>query len=379
MQYCSKCIYSELVPNIIFDDRGVCNYCHQIDQLKKEYKTGTEHGKTLLDNIVKKIKKDGKSLEYDCVVGISGGTDSSYLLHWAKENNLRPLAVHYDNTWNSTAATQNIRKMTKCLNVDLYTHVVNNKEMDDIYKAFIMANVPAIDVPTDLALTEIMYRAASKYKVKYILEGHSFIAEGVSPTDYSYFDGKYIESIHNMYGSMPMITYPNMKILKFLYWVLFKRIKKIRPLWYINYSKKNAMKILAKHYDWEYYGGHHLENIITAFSHNYHNPVKFKVDQRNNSISASVRTGLISRDEGIKIYSKPPKLDSNILDYTLDRLGLNQKEFKKIMTSENKNWYDYSSSKKTFELLRPLFFILSKYNLVPKSFYLKYCFPIERQ
>ena len=238
MKYCSKCIYSELVPNIIFDDRGVCNYCHQIDQLKKEYKTGTEQGKTLLDNIVKKIKKDGKSLEYDCVVGISGGTDSSYLLHWAKENNLRPLAVHYDNTWNSTAATQNIRKMTKCLNIDLYTHVVNNKEMDDIYKAFIMANVPAIDVPTDLALTEIMYRAASRYKVKYILEGHSFIAEGVSPTDYSYFDGKYIESIHNMYGSMPMITYPNMKILKFLYWVLFKRIKKIRPLWYINYSKK---------------------------------------------------------------------------------------------------------------------------------------------
>tara|TARA_Y100001934_G_scaffold183301_1_gene216644 strand:- start:717 stop:1853 length:1137 start_codon:yes stop_codon:yes gene_type:complete len=378
MQYCKKCIYNQDVPNIIFNNKGICNYCLQIEELKGYYKTGTDEGKILINKIIKKIKKDGNSLKYDCVIGISGGTDSSYLLHWAKENGLRPLAVHYDNTWNSTIATQNIRKITTGLNVDLYTHVVNNKEMDDIYRAFIKACVPAIDVPTDLALTEIMYRAASKYNIKYILEGHSFLAEGISPTDYSYFDGKYIESVHKLYGSMPMITFPNMKILKFIYWVIFKRIKKIRPLWYIEYSKSDAIKILNKNYGWEYYGGHHLENIITAFSHSYHNPRKFNIDQRNNSIAAMVRTGEIDREEGIKIYSKSPKIDPNIISYTIDRLEFEKSEFKKIMDKENKNWYDYPSSKKTFEKLRPLFFILSKYDLVPMSFYLKYCFPINR-
>ncbi len=378
MRYCKKCIYNEDVPNISFDNRGVCNYCLQISELKERYKTGTNEGNILIKNIIKKIKQDGNNLKYDCVIGVSGGTDSSYLLHWAKENGLRPLAVHYDNTWNSTIATQNIRKITNGLNVDLYTHVVNNKEMDDIYRAFIKACVPAIDVPTDLALTEVMYRAASKYNIKYVLEGHSFLAEGISPTDYSYFDGKYIESVHKLYGSMPMVTFPNMKIMKFIYWVLFKRIKKIRPLWYIEYSKSNAIKTLNKEYDWEYYGGHHLENIITAFSHSYHNPVKFNIDQRNNSISAMVRSGELDRDEGIKMYSEPPRIDSHIVNYTIDRLGLDESGFKKIMDSENKNWFDYSSSKKTFEKLRPLFFILSKYDLVPMSFYLKYCFPITR-
>ena len=151
---------------------------------------------------------------------------------------------HYDNTWNTAIATENIRKVLTKLNVDLYTHVINNKEADDIFKAFFEAGVPEIEASTDLALAETMYRAASKYRIKYILEGHSFVAEGISPLGKNYFDGKYIASIHKKFGKLPMKSYPLMTFWRFLKWTLFYRIKKIRPLWYIKYSKEEARTCL---------------------------------------------------------------------------------------------------------------------------------------
>ena len=165
---CSKCIYDNNVANIFFDKNGVCNYCHQIDELKIEYGTSKKKGKQIFKQIVTKIKKEGKNKKYDCVIGVSGGTDSSYMVYLIKKMGLRPLAVHYDNTWNSAIATENIRKVLTKLDVDLYTHVVNNKEMDDIYKSFLKASVSEIEGTTDLALAETLYRAASKFNVKYL-------------------------------------------------------------------------------------------------------------------------------------------------------------------------------------------------------------------
>jgi hypothetical protein len=161
------------------------------------------------------------------------------MVYWAIQNGLRPLAVHYDNTWNTSIATENIRKVLGKLNIDLYTHVIDNKESDDIFKAFFTAGVPEIEASTDLALAETMYRAAAKFNVKYIIEGHSFIAEGITPLGKNYFDGKYIKSIHSRFGKMKMKTYPLMSFWQFMKWTMFYRIKKIRPLWYINYSKCN--------------------------------------------------------------------------------------------------------------------------------------------
>jgi hypothetical protein len=343
-----------------------------VDGLKAQYKTGTEEGENIFQEIVKQIKKEGKGKKYDCVVGVSGGTDSSFMIIKAVEWGLRPLAVHYDNTWNTAIATENIRKVLSKLKVDLYTHVVDNKESDDIFRSFFLANVPELDAATDLALAETLYRAASKYNVKYILEGHSFITEGVAPLGNVYFDGAYIKNIHKQFGTMKMKTYPLMDFWSFMKWILVKRIKKIRPLWYISYSKEEARALLERDYCWNYYGGHHLENRMTAFNHSVYFPQKFGIDLRNLSLAASARAGFITREEALEEYKKPPYIEPELVDYFKKRIGLTDEVYEKVMKGPRKSYRDYKTYKRRFEILRPLFFILAKANLVPMSFYIKY-------
>ena len=247
MKVCSRCIYDQRVAAIEFDAQGVCNYCRQIDRLREEYGTGTAAGGARLATIIEEIKRAGAGRSYDCVIGVSGGTDSSYMVYLAKQVwGLRPLAVHYDNTWNSAIATQNIRKVLTGLDVDLYTHVVDNKESDDIFRAFFRAGVAEIEAATDLALAETLYRAAFRYGVRYVLEGHSFLTEGVTPVGRNYFDGQYIRSIHRRFGTRRMKTYPLMTFSRFLWWSCVARIRKIRPLWYVSYSKEEARTFLEK-------------------------------------------------------------------------------------------------------------------------------------
>ncbi len=250
IEICTKCIYDSNIPNITFDKEGVCNYCKQIDQLANQYSTGKKEGEQNLSLIIEELKRKGKNRKYDCVIGVSGGTDSSYLLVKALEWGLRPLAVHYDNTWNSAIASENIRKVTSILGIDLTTYVVNNKESEDIFRSFFLAGVPEFDASTDIAFVQVLRSVAAKHKIKYILEGHSFIAEGVSPQGKNYFDGKYIKSIHKKYGKLKMKTYPNMTFYQFIKWAVFYRQKFIRPLWYINYSKPEAREILQKTTGW---------------------------------------------------------------------------------------------------------------------------------
>jgi N-acetyl sugar amidotransferase len=377
---CTRCIYDERVPAITFDDKGVCNYCKQIDDMKAMYKTGTPEGEKVMMEIIETIKKEGKGKKYDCAIGVSGGTDSSYLLAKAVEWGLRPLAVHYDNTWNTAIATENIRKVTQKLKVDLYTLVVDNKEADDLLRSFFLSGSSDLDAPTDLALAETMYRAAAKYNIQYVLEGHSFLAEGISPLSNSYCDGKYIESVHKTYGKGKLKTFPNMKFFTFLKWLLFKRIKKIRPLWYINYSKPAARAFLEKEFGWQYYGGHHLENRISAFSHSYFLPKRFGTDQRNNSISAAVRNGVMSREQGIhEYYETEPYIEPELVSYFKKRLNLTEEEFEKAMKAPKKTYKDFKTYKQRFELWQPMFFALAKSHFVPMSFYLKYCLPENKK
>lgn len=378
LQVCSKCIYDENVSYITFDENGVCKYCHQLENLKKEYGTGTKKGEEKFLKIIEKIKKEGRGKKYDCIIGVSGGTDSSYMLYLTKKWGLRPLAVHYDNTWNSAIATENIRKVLTALDIDLYTHVTDNKEADDIFKSFFLADVAEIEASTDLALAEVMYRAAWKYKVKYVLEGHSFMEEGITPVGRNYFDGKYIKSIHKMFGKLPMKSYPLMTISRFLFWTLFAKIQKIRPFWYIDYNKEDAKAFLEKEYNWKYYGGHHLENRITAFFHSVYLPQKFNTDMRNNTLAAMVRNGKMDRVEAWEEYNKPPHLEKDLVEYFKKRLDLSDEEYDEIMGRSPKSWQEFPTYKKTFEFLRPLFKILAKANLVPMSFYLKYCFPMPK-
>ena len=373
---CLNCIYDENIPNISFSEDGVCNYCDQIEFLKNEFGTGRKKGQKLLKTLIESIKRDGKDNRYNCVVGVSGGTDSSYLLMKTKEWGLSPLAVHYDNTWNSTVASINIQKVTKSLDVDLYTHVVNNVEVDDIKLSFLKSGVPEFDADTDIAFVQVLREAAAKYKIKYILEGHSFTEEGISPIGSNYLDGAYVNDIHKKYGSMKSKTFPNMTFYQFMKWIIFFRQKFIRPLWYINYSKNDAIEELIKKTGWQYYGGHHLENRASSFSHTIWLP-RYGTDFRYLSLAAKVRKNKLFRKEALKIFNSDINIDKRLVKYVKKRLRLTDIEYSKLITGKKRSWRDFNTNKKIFELLRPLFYILMKLNRVPISFYLKYCFKIS--
>lgn len=376
---CTRCIYDESLPNIEFDAQGVCNYCKQVDFLIEQYGTGESKGMEAFESIIEDIKSSGKGQRYDCAVGVSGGTDSSFLLAKSVEWGLRPLAVHYDNTWNSAIATENIRKITSATGVDLYTHVVNNKEVDDIKKAFLLAGVPEFDADTDIAYVQVIRSAAAKYGIKYILEGHSFVTEGISPVGGNYLDGAYVADIHDRYGSMPRATFPNMTFFQFLKWAIVYRQKFIRPLWYIHYEKERARQWLSENTGWRYYGGHHLENRSSTFAHTVWLPQRFGTDYRNLTLAASVRAGKMSRNEALNLYKQPVEADPELVAYVKNRLSITDDEYDAIMDGPKRTFRDFRTYKKRFERLRPLFYVLAKANLVPMSFYLKYCFPIKAQ
>lgn len=369
---CTRCIYDDTVPNISFDKGGVCNYCRQIEALEQEYPMGAE-GEARLQKIVNEMKAAGRGKKYDAVIGVSGGCDSSYLVHQMKEvYGLRLLAAHFDNTWNSTIATENIHNVLDKLGVDLFTIVVDNKEYDDIHRSFFKAGVKDIDCATDIALATTLYRAAEKFGIKYMIEGHSFRTEGVAPLGWVYMDGKYIQSVHSQFGKLPMKTFPNLWLYKQLQWMLFGRIKKIRPLYYMNYDKEAAKKLLAEKYGWQWYGGHHLENRFTAFVHSYFFPRRWDMDFRIAGYSAYCRNGWMTREEALLLMAESPHLESGLLEFLKKRLGFSDEQFENLMSMPKKSYKDYPTYKQTFEWMRPFFWLMYKMDLIPKSFYMKY-------
>ena len=376
-QICSRCIYDDRTSNISFDEEGVCNYCRQVESLIESFGTGSKKGEDALYEIVEQIRADGKNKKYDCIIGVSGGTDSSYLLMKAKEWNLKPLAVHYDNTWNSAVATMNIGKVTSALGIDLYTHVVDNKEVDDIKKAFLLAGVAEFDADTDIAFVQVLRSTAAKFGVRYILEGHSFVAEGLSPVGSNYLDGAYVADIHDKFGKKRRKTFPNLTFYQFMKWALVYRQKFIRPFWYMEYSKEAARQELITKTGWQYYGGHHLENRASTFAHTVWLPQRFKTDYRILTLAADVRRGALDRGAALDLYRRPVVADPELITYLKKRLGLSDEQYKNILSAPIRTWRDFRTYKKRFERLRPLFFVLAKANLVPMSFYLKYCFPAK--
>lgn len=368
---CTRCLYDEETPSIEFDAEGICNYCRLHNQLEDEY-PNDKQGEEKLLQLADTIKREGRHKSFDCVVGVSGGCDSSYLLYIAKELGLRPLAAHFDNTWNSTIAVENIHKVLSKLQVELYTHVVDNEEYNDIHRSFLKAGVPDIEAPTDIGLASTLYRAASQHGIKYILQGHSFRTEGVSPLGWLYMDAKYIQSIQKKYGKYKLKTFPNLWMINFLKWTAVNRIKQIRPLYYMDYQKEDVKKFLAQEFDWQWYGGHHLENRFTAFYHSYFLPVRFGIDQRVNGYAALVRSGQLSREEGQKMLQEPPHYDPEIIEIVQKRLGLSEQEFDDLMNMPKKTYKDFKTYKPTFEKMRPFLWLLSRAELVPRSFYVKY-------
>lgn len=370
---CSKGIWDESIPGIGFDEDGISNYARIQYKLMEDYPIN-ENGEQKWKVLLEQIQRKGKSGKYDCIVGVSGGTDSSYLLHLAKENNLNPLAVHLDNGFNSEIAVNNIYKLTEALNIDLKTHVVVYEEMKDILRSYMFAGLPWIDNPTDQAIFNVLYKIADKEKIKYILIGDDFRSEGKQPTEWTYSDQKQLNFVHKKFGRVKLKTYPKLSFSS-KYWLsLVKKIKMVSPFYYINYNKMEAQQLLINKYKWEYYGEHHHENLFTKWAISYWMYEKFEMDKRKITYSAQVLNKKMSREDALKIINNRPynplKIEEEI-NYVMKKLDLTKEEYLKIWNSPNRSFKDYPSYYET--IIKYAKFIEPIINLVlttkPKMFY----------
>ncbi|WP_455159272.1 hypothetical protein [Schaalia cardiffensis] len=367
---CSRCLFDTKTSDIKLDQNGICNYCELHDQLEQEYPISED----ALANLIQKIKARKKpDQKYDCIIGVSGGLDSTYLLfHLVTFHNLRPLAVHFDNSWNTEAAKHNIRTFCNKLNIDLEEYAADPTEFNDIITAFLKAGVLDIDAPTDIGLITTLYKAADKHRVEYILEGHSFRTEGVQPLNWAYVDGKYIADIHCKFGKQPMKTYPNLWIRDFVYWTAIRRIKRVRPLYYLDYSKKDARKLLSE-YGFQDYVGHHYENKWSAFNYSHYLPRRANIDGRKNEICASVRKGILTRSDARDLLNTPLECDPELLNEVLLRLSITEEDLNRFIAAPIKKWSQFNTYKPFFERTKVLWYLLYRANIVPKSFFAKYC------
>lgn len=344
---CKIGLWDDTIPGIQFDEDGVSNYCRLQEKMMTDYPRG-EKGKQDWMKLVEKIKKSGEGKTYDCVIGVSGGVDSSYLLHLAKHYGLRPLAVHLDNGFNSEIAVSNINHIINKLNIDLYTHVIDYEEIKDLLCSYMKASFPWIDFPTDLAIKSIMYHAANKHGIKYIIRGNDFRSEGKQPTEWTYSDNKQLKYIHQRFGSgIKLKTYPFLPFSKLIYFGLVKKIKDVRPYYYLDYKKQEAKILLMEKYEWKDYGGHHHENLFTKFAMAYWLPIKFGIDKRKINLSAQVLSCAITREEAIKKLNKPfdsEKKLEELKDYILKKLDISSEEFGEIIKLEGRTYESYPSS-----------------------------------
>jgi N-acetyl sugar amidotransferase len=353
---CTRCVVDTTVPGVTFDENGVCHYCKLHDALERDWPLG-KVGQQRLEAIVSKIKEQGKGKRYDCIVGVSGGTDSSYTLYLTKKLGLRPLAVYFDNGWSSEIAVSNLKKSLSRLDIDLQTYVVDWEEFKDLLKAFLKASFTWADAPTDKAITATLYRTAEAEGLKYILVGRNFRTEGKMPAEWSYSDDKIVSHIHNKFGTKPMRSFPHMTMFDLIRYQFVKRIEYVLLLNYVDYSKARAREILREELDWEYYGGHHYENIYTRFVYSFLLPRKFSIDKRKITHSALVRNGEMTREEALEIVQSPPLSGDRIeedVEYVIKKLGLGDEEFAEVMASPPTTFRDYPSYFSLFEFLSPV-------------------------
>lgn len=372
---CSKCVLDSSVPDIRFDQRGECNYCKLHRKLEKKYPCG-EDGQGRINAIIKTIRNRGRNRRYDCIVGVSGGTDSTHCLYLAKGWKLRPLAVHLDNGWNSEIAISNIKNAVNRLDVDLKIVRVKWEEFRDLQIAFLRASVPDIEIPTDIGIYATLFKVAAEENIVSIINGHSFRTEGTAPIRWTYMDGRYIESVFSIFSKGRKLEYfPNLKASNLIYYSLVKRIKEYRPLEYLDYDKAEAGKKLENRLGWKYYGGHHYESIYTRFVASYILVEKFGIDKRKVSLSAQVRSGKITRYKALaELQERPYPLEKIRADrdYVLKKLGISTKEFESVMAMPPKSFLDYPTYITVIRKLRPFIRIACKVKLLPEIFYEKY-------
>ncbi|MGI6726983.1 MAG: N-acetyl sugar amidotransferase [Anaerovoracaceae bacterium] len=347
---CTNCVMDTTDPEIKFDKNGRCDYCdNYYNRILPSWKP-EGHEKKLVE-LTRRIKRAGRGKKYDCIIGLSGGVDSSYLAYYAKEKlGLRPLVLSVDTGWNLEVANSNTDRIIEKLNLDVEKIVVDWEEMKDLQIAFLKAQVPYQDLTQDHAIFAGLYNTAVKHGIKYVLTGANFSMEGVKPPyEWVYInDLRLIKSIHKKYGTRPLKRFPMAGMLRYrLYYRYFKGMRIIHPLNLIPYKKEEVLKELEEKFGWERYENKHYENIFTRFYEGYWLPKKFGYDKRKCYYSIMILNGQLTREQALELLEKPPydeSLAMQDLEYIAKRLDIGKDEFIDLMNGENKTYRDYKNS-----------------------------------
>lgn len=338
-------------PDIKFDKEGICNYYHEYQAAAKEGVFAGRQGEDKLAAMADKIRRDGRGKPYDCLIGLSGGVDSTYVAYLVKQLGLRPLAVHLDNGWNSELAVKNVENIITRLGFDLYTLVVNWEEFKDIQLSYLRASVVDIEVVSDHAIFSTMYKLAREKNIGSIISGTNIVTEYIMPPSWLYqkMDFANLKDIHGRYGKVKLKTYPSFDFKKYVYYSAVLRLTPVSILNYVPYNKKEVKEVIKRELGWRDYGGKHYESIFTKFYQAYILPEKFRIDKRKAHLSTLICSGQMSREEALAELEQPlynPMELKADKEYVEKKLGLSEEEFEKIMQLPVKRHQDYKSDRK---------------------------------
>lgn len=371
-QQCTRCVMNNSDPDITFNEQGICNHCLRYDgELTTRVYHGEEASKKL-SALVEVVKKEGKGKEYDCIIGVSGGVDSTYVAYLTKELGLRPLAVHFDNGWNSELAVSNIEKTLKMLGIDLFTYVIDWSIFKELQIAFLKASTPDGEIPTDHAINALLWQEANRRGIKYIINGMNFTTESAAVTSWAYghSDWKYIRSVNRIFGKNKRLNgYPHFSLWDLFYYSVLKGIRVVSILNYVDYNKSEVMGILQNKLGWVYYGGKHYESIYTRFYQAYVLPVKFGIDKRICHLSDLVNAKQLAREAALELLkTKDYSADmlKEDLAYVIKKFELTPEKFEDIMHLPPKSFREYPNNYKLIMRIKSNLNRLRKLNLMPR-------------
>lgn len=360
-QMCTRCVMDTTDPEITFNEKGVCNHCREAEMKLSKAWFPNDEGAKKLKAISDEIKANKGNKEYDSIIGVSGGVDSSYLLHVAKmDMGLNPLVVHVDAGWNSEIAVSNIEKMVKKLGLDLFTYVVDWDEMKDLQLAYLQSSLANQDVPQDHSFFAKIYEFADENNIKYAITGSNLTSESILPNSWGYdaSDSIQIKAIHKRFGTIPLKTYPMMSFFSYkIYWPYFKKMERVAPLNFMDYDKNKAIQFLQEHYDWVYYGGKHHESKWTKFFQSHYLPFKFGYDKRKAHLSSLIVSGQMTREAALKELEQPLYDEQELEEdkrFIAKKLGLDIRGFNALLNLPNKDYTEYPNQESRLEAFRRL-------------------------